>query len=315
MRSGNSDSRLLANDLVTHIQSGADRRIEQQVRGADIGLVLTASPLVVRPLYSGTDPSFRITAQDIVCDPDATFSKNQMVVCTPLKAGYWFVAPADGSGTSTGANAGGGDVPGSGSVNAALDSSLRDKAASDRIIAQATKYVGVTPEGGANHHSLMDQVGGSAIYTSPWCGYFVQAIYKTALVNDDGVCRAAVSSSYNAARVLALTVISNPGDYPGCIVIKLIKPLASDGSAQFTGGSPSDHTSLFIEGNATRATTIGGNEGGNVQKNVNVTLNPGGKYAHIAFLAPSGLKESKTSTEPPAASPAPGVGTDPDEFP
>jgi hypothetical protein len=297
----NNESRSFARELLGHIQSGADQRIDTNVHKSDLGVVTSTSPLLIRPMFSGTDNSFVITNADVICDPDVEFVAKQLVVVTPLPNGYFHVLPVDQAGSNpTGTDGGGTDttVDNSAAMGVTLDPGLRDASTSDKIVSTARKYVGKCAQGGATYNSLMSLVNGA----DPWCGYFTQAIYKIAQVEGAELISPAVASTYNAAldNPSKAKLIDNPGDYPGCIILKLGKPL-SGGRAVFSDSGPSDHTTLFISGNKRTATTIGGNENDNVALKEGVTLNPGGKYrGGVHFLVLKGLMEARTPVAPDA---------------
>jgi hypothetical protein len=287
MRESSTHGRAFAEEFLQTIAGRTDLRIDQRAKNSDMGVVISTNPLVVRPAFLGSGKNYAITSADIMCDPDADFVKGEMVICVPMRGGYWWVASLDEAGDGSTTSEGGGDTASTTVPGVELDPGLLERSASDRIVARAKQLVGKLPENGAAWTAYMNPVNGY----NPWCAFFISALYKELKIPGwKRIGDGAVAGLYNKSN--ANERITNPQDFPGCIVIKLAAGFNSSGSAIFSGG---DHTCLFIEGNARRATTIGGNEGDNVSRRTG-PLNTG-KYKAIAFVAVEGLQEDRSSTD------------------
>ena len=290
MRDSSTHGRAFAEEFLQTLAGRTDLRIDQRAKNSDMGVVVSTNPLTVRPAFLGTGKDYSITSADIVCDPDADFVKGEMVICVPMRGGYWWVASVDEAGDGTTGGEGGGtdtDTPGSAGVE--LDPGLLDKDASTRIVSRARQLVGKLPENGAAWKAYMNLLSPPGY--NPWCAFFISALYKELEIPGWArIKNGAVAGIYNASN--ANERITSPQDFPGCIVIKLAAGFDSSGDAIFSNG---DHTCLFIDGNPRRGTTIGGNEGNNVSKKTG-PLNPG-KYKEIAFVAVQGLQDARSATD------------------
>lgn len=251
-----------------------------------MGVVVSVNPLQVRPGFTGSDRSFVLIASEMITDPDADFVKGELVICTPIRGGYWYVRPTSPGGNAGYSGEGGGTDTDTGTGGVEVDPGLLEKSASDRIVSRAKALVGKLPEGGTAWSNYMSPVSGY----DPWCAFFVKALYKEMQVPGWSSWGGAVASIYNSAS--SSEIVSNPQDFPGCVIVKLAAGVDSSGNAIFSAG---DHTCIFIDGNRTRGTSVGGNESNNVGLR-NGAWNTRG-YKEIAFIVPSGLKQDESATD------------------